>query len=85
MRVDVFFDPYQPAQALFARMLVNLEGLNDDDATFHFALDHVDFGLATFSERFDSVKHGSPVHARFQCNRRARLVCEREPVGRLRS
>jgi hypothetical protein len=29
-------------------MLV-LERLNDDDATFHFALDHVDFGLAPFS------------------------------------
>jgi hypothetical protein len=30
-------------------MLVNLQRLNDDDATFHFALDHVDLGLAPFS------------------------------------
>jgi hypothetical protein len=30
-------------------MLVNLERLNDDDPAFHFALDHVDLGLAPFS------------------------------------
>lgn len=57
MDVNVFFDAYQSANPLFDMMLVHFGRLDDDDTALHLSLDHIDLGIASASQRCQSVKH----------------------------
>jgi len=47
----VLFDLDEAAKSIFHRVFVDLQRLEDDDAPFHLALDHVDFSVPSALQR----------------------------------